>query len=289
MPHGRLGTAILVAVLFTFSAIAVAKKQVPRWQTLAAPPAMPAPAAKGFVPSGGASIYYAEYGSGDPVILLHGGMGNADHWSHQVPALAEKVRVIAIDSRGQGRSTRTKDKPSYDLMATDVLAVMDHLKLTKASVVGWSDGGEIALKLAVHHAGRVDKLFVFGANYDAKGSKPRKSSRTFDLYMARCRADYKKLSKTPKQFDQVIAWLLPIWKNPMGFTKDQLKAITAPTIIADGEHDEIIVLSQLEEMATLIPNARLEIFKDTSHFALWQDPAAFNKVLVDFLAPAPVK
>jgi pimeloyl-ACP methyl ester carboxylesterase len=274
---------LALAVLIALTAIAGAKPA--RWQQLTLPPPMPKPATKGFVDVDGAKIYYATYGNGAPVILLHGGMGNSDHWSHQVPALAEKLHVIVIDSRGQGRSTRTKATPSYDMMATDVLAVMDHLELAKAAIVGWSDGGEIALKLGIHHANRITKLVVYGASYDAKGNKPRagKSHATFAKYTAKCRADYKRLSKTPKQFDALVQWLLPIWRNPMGFTQDQLKSITAPTLVADGDHDEIIQLTQIEEMAKLIPNARLEVFKDTSHFALWQDPASFNKVVVDFL------
>jgi len=274
---------LAIAVLVAMTAVAAAKPA--RWQRLPLPPAMPKPAAKGFVEIDGAKIYYATFGSGSPVVLLHGGMGNGDHWANQVPALAEKLQVVVIDSRGQGRSTRTKAAPSYDVMAADVLAVMDHLKLEKASIVGWSDGGEIGLKLAIHHPDRVVKLFIFGANYDAKGSKPRagKSFPTFDGYAAKCRADFKRLSGTPKQFDALVQWLLPIWRNPMGFTQDELKSIKAPTIVADGDHDEIIVLSQIEEMAKLIPNGRLEVFKDTSHFALWQDPATFTKVVVDFL------
>jgi pimeloyl-ACP methyl ester carboxylesterase len=264
----------------------------PRWQTLPLPPAMPAAAATGFVESDGAKIFYARYGAtnpkSDPVILLHGGMGNGDHWSHQVLALVDaKLDVIAIDSRGQGRSTRpkTKTKPTYDALATDVLAVMDHLAIERASLVGWSDGGEIAMKLAIHHPKRVAKLVVLGANYDAKGNKPRSKTpaKTFTAYSAKCRADYAKLSKTPKGYGAVSAWLSPIWREPMGFTKDQLKSIKAPTLIADGDHDEIIKLDQVKEMATLIPNARLEVFRDASHFVLWQDPASLNVALVDFL------
>jgi pimeloyl-ACP methyl ester carboxylesterase len=175
-------------------------------------------------------------------------------------------------------------------MAGDVLAVMDALQLEQAAIVGWSDGGEIGLKLAIHHPGRVTKLFVMGSNYDASGTKPRAAKMaTFDTYNAKCRADYKRLSKTPKDYDAVQRWLLPIWKSPMGFTQEQLKSIQAPTIVADGDHDEIIVMAQLEDMAKMIPNARLEVFKDTSHFALWQDPSSLNKVLVDFLVPAQAK
>lgn len=258
-----------------------------RWETLPLPPEMPAAAATGTVESAGATIFFARYGTldGPAVILLHGGMGNGDHWANQVPALADRFHVITIDSRGQGRSTRAKAKPTYDVMAKDVLAVMDELKLAKASLVGWSDGGEVALKLAIHHPDRVAKLFVFGANYDAKGVKKRGgTSKTFAAYSKKCREDYARLSPTPKQYAAASRWLLPIWREPMGFTKDQLRSVKAPTVVADGEHDEIIELAQIKEMATLIPNARLEVFEDTSHFVLWQDPAALNKVLVDFLA-----
>jgi len=278
---------VAIAVLVAMTALADAKPA--RWQTCPLPPAMPKAVSTGFIDVDGAKIYYATYGKPDgaPVVLLHGGMGNSDHWAFQVPALADtqKLNVIVIDSRGQGRSTRTKSAPSYDAMASDTLAVMDHLKVDKAAIVGWSDGGEVALKLGIHHADRVTRLFIFGANYDANGSKPRggRPAATFNTYSAKCRADYAKLSKTPKQFNDLVQWLLPIWRNPMGFSKDQLTAITAPTIVADGDHDEIIVLAQIEEMAKLIPNAQLQVFKDTSHFALWQDPASFNKVLVDFL------
>jgi pimeloyl-ACP methyl ester carboxylesterase len=274
----RLALAVLL-----LPAIAFAK---PRWQELPLPPAMPAAADHGTVDVAGAQIYYAIYGKGDPVILLHGGLGNGDHWSNQVPALAEHFQVIAIDSRGQGRSTRTRARVTYETMANDVVAVMDKLELAHAALVGWSDGGEIALKIAIEHPDRVSKLFVFGANYNSDGSKPRsgRPSDTFTAYAAKCRADYAKLSKTPKAFDDLVDWMLPVWRTPMGFTKDQLRSIKAPTLVADGDHDEVIVLDQIKEMAKLIPNAQLAVFHDASHFALWQDPDDFNKTLLDFLS-----
>src|SRR5262249_40228877 len=159
----------------------------PRWEELPLPPTMPAPSDRGDVSRDGARIHYAVYGAGDPVVLLHGGLGNADHWANQVPALAGKFQAIAIDSRGPGGSTRPRAAVSYDVMANDVLAVMDHLKIDRAAFVGWSDGGEIALKLAVSHPERVAKLFVLGANYDANGSKPRGGppAATFSAYAAK--------------------------------------------------------------------------------------------------------
>jgi pimeloyl-ACP methyl ester carboxylesterase len=274
----------LVAFLAVTVGLVPGASARPRWETLPLPPKMPAPATKGTVDIDGARIYYGIYGKGDPVILLHGGLGNSDHWSNQVPALVDKFQVIVIDSRGQGRSTRGKSPITYDVMAGDVLAVMDALKLERAAIVGWSDGGEIGLKLAIGHPDRVAKLFVFGANYDASGSKHSTAKgTTFAVYTKRCKADYTRLSRTPGQWDSLVTWLLPIWRNPMGFTKDQLKSIQAPTVVADGDHDELIVLDQIKEMAELIPNAKLEVFTDTSHFAHWQDPAQFNRALLDFL------
>jgi pimeloyl-ACP methyl ester carboxylesterase len=277
--------AVIAISIVAAAATAFARTAKAKWQTLPLPPAMPSPSAHGFCSVDDVHIYYAVFGDGDPVILLHGGLGNGDHWANQVPALVAHHRVIAIDSRGQGRSTRSRAAATYDVMASDVLAVMDQLDIAHASLVGWSDGGEIALKIAVAHPERVDKLFVFGSNYDAAGSKHSSSHEpTFSAYAAKCRTDYQKLSPTPRAFDALVEWLKPVWKNPMGFTKDQLRAIKAPTVVGDGDHDEIIVRDQIEEMVQLIPHAKLVILPDTSHFAMWQDPEAFNKALVEFLA-----
>lgn len=261
-------------------------KAPPRWETLPTPPAMPAASSSGFVDVPDAKIFYAVYGKGTtPVVLLHGGAGNADHFGFQMPVLVESYKVIAIDSRGHGRSTiAKKTKLSYHLMAMDVLAVMDALEIDKAALVGWSDGGAIALDIAVNHPKRVDRLFVFGTGYAATGNKPRKgSSRMFNAYSAKCKADYMKISKTPSGYDAMVAKLVPIWRSAGGFTKDQMRSIKATTVVSDGEFDEIINQDHLREMALLIPTAKFVQFKEASHFALWQDPDAFNKALVEFL------
>jgi pimeloyl-ACP methyl ester carboxylesterase len=256
----------------------------PRWQTLPLPPAMPRADERGSVEVAGARIFYALYGKGDPVVLLHGGLGNSDHFAFQMPALVDKFQVIAIDSRAQGRSTMGTAAITYDQMATDVIAVLDKLEIKRAAVVGWSDGGEVALKLAIGFPDRVDRLVVFGANFDASGSKPRGNvTRTFAAYSARCRADHARLSRTGMSYNALIEALLPLWRNPTGITRDQLRAIQAPVMMADGDHDEVIVLDQIEEMARLIPNAQLKVFEDASHFALWQDPRSFNSAVVEFL------
>lgn len=249
---------------------------------------MPTASASGTVTHDDAKIYWATYGNakGKPVVMLHGGLGNSDHWAFELPALVEKYRVIVVDSRGQGRSTLGATKLTYHLMAGDVLAVLDELKVPKASFVGWSDGGAIALDVAVNEPDRVDHMFVIGTNYDSAGSKPRraqKPSKTFNRYAARCKADHLKLGNSAQSWTDMIAALLPVWRNPNGFTKDQLKSIKAKSLVTDGDHDEILERAQIEEMGTLIPNGASKIFADTSHFAIWQDPDAVSKTLVEFL------
>jgi len=279
-----LGILGVLAATFAGSTLAHAGKPRSRWQTLPLPPAMPKADGEGSVEVAGAKIYYTVYGKGDPVVLLHGGLGNSEHFGFQLPVLVDKFQVIAIDSRGQGRSTKGKAAITYDQMAADVIAVLDKLTIKRASVVGWSDGGEVALKLGIGFADRVERLFVFGANYDANGSKSRSTrTSTFSAYAAKCRSDYARLARPRLPFNTLVDALLPLWRNPTGITKDQLRAIKAPVMMADGDHDEVIVLDQIEEMSRLIPHAKLKVFQDASHFALWQDPDGFNAALVEFL------
>jgi pimeloyl-ACP methyl ester carboxylesterase len=278
---------LVLLVLLVASTAAAERKPTPRWETLPLPPAMPTANATGFVEVEGAKIFYATYGKGTtPVILLHGGLGSGEQFAFQIPALVEGYKVIAIDSRGQGRSTISpKTKLTYAMMARDVLAVMDKLELPSAAMVGWSDGGAIALDLAVNHPKRVSKLFVFGTNYHVNGSKPRKgpAAKTFNAYAVKCKSDFMKLSKA-SSYETTVNALLPVWRSPGGFTKDQMRSIKVPTVIADGDHDEIIFLDHIKEMALLVPNAKLVVFEAASHFALWQDPESFNKALVEFLS-----
>ena len=134
---------------------------------------IPTAAISGTVDNDGARIWYAAFGDGPPVILLHGGLGNAGNWGHQVPALvAAGYRAIVIDSRGQGRSTRDAKPYSYELMAADTRAVMDELGIAKAAFVGWSDGADIALILADETPDRSAGVFFFGCNVDATGTLP---------------------------------------------------------------------------------------------------------------------
>ena len=247
-----------------------------RWQTLPQPPPMPAPVKSGYAPVNGIKMYYAVYGSGDPVLLIHGGLGHADIWANQVADLAKDHQVIVADSRGHGRSTRTAEPYGYDLMASDYLALLDYLKIDKAALVGWSDGGIIGLDIAMSHPERLTKLFAQAANVTVDGVKPDvMTNPTFAAYIARSGEDYKKLSKTPDQYDAFVAQISHMWETQPNWTKEQLAAIKVPTAIVLGDHDEAIKRDHTEKMAADIPGSKLVIAPNASHFAMLQDPKGY--------------
>ncbi|HEY6573120.1 MAG TPA: alpha/beta hydrolase, partial [Candidatus Eisenbacteria bacterium] len=166
--------------------------------------AAPLPAAddQGHVEHDGARIWYAGYGSGAPVILLHGGLGHSGNWGYQLPAIVGSgYRAVLIDSRGHGRSTRDARPYKYELMASDVLAVMDALHLEKAAIVGWSDGACTALILAMKAPERVAGVFFFGCNMDPIGKKEFEFTPILKRCFSRHARDYAQLSATPGDFD----------------------------------------------------------------------------------------
>jgi len=113
----------------------------------------------------GIKVYYEIYGAGEPLLLLHGNSGSIENFVYQIPELSKHFRVIAVDSRAQGKSTDSDKEITYALMASDMSALIDKLNLGSVHVVGWSDGGIVGLELALAHPQQVKKLVTFGANY----------------------------------------------------------------------------------------------------------------------------
>jgi pimeloyl-ACP methyl ester carboxylesterase len=255
-----------------------------RWQTLPEPPAMPRAKETGYAPVNGIQMYYATFGEGEPILLIHGGLGHADVWANQVIELSKTHKVIVADSRGHGRSTRNADPYGYDLMASDYLALLDFLKIDKAALVGWSDGGIIGIDIAMTHPERLTKLFAQAANVTVDGVDPGvMTNKTFGAYIERSGKDYLRLSKTPNEYDAFVKQISHMWESQPAWTKEQLGKIMTPTIIVLGDHDEAVTRKHTEYMASVIPGAKLLILENASHFAMLQDPAGYTKAVLDFV------
>ncbi len=278
----RFWNAFAAAVLLIAStAFATAEE---RWLTLPEPAPMPKAEESGYAPVNGIQMYYAVFGKGDPVLLIHGGLGHADIWASQVATLSKTHKVIIADSRGHGRSTRTDEPYGYDLMASDYLALLDYLKIDKTALVGWSDGGIIGIDIALHHPERLTRLFAQAANVTTDGVDPGvMTNKTFAAYIERSGRDYKKLSKTPDQYDAFVAQISHMWESQPAWTKEELGKITTPTAIVAGDHDEAIKRAHTDYMASVIPGAKLIILPNASHFAMLQAPDEYSQAALDFI------
>jgi len=246
--------------------------------------ALPVADDESYVSHDGARIWYATYGSGAPVIMLHGGLGHSGNWGYQVPALAKsRYRAVLIDSRGHGRSTRDSRPFMYELMASDVLAVMDVLQLGKAAVVGWSDGACTALILARKVPERVAGVFYFGCNMDPSGLKEIEPSPVLDRCFGRHVKDYARLSATPDQFKSFAEAVGLMQRTQPNYSARDLAEIRVPITIVQSEHDEFIKREHAEYLSQSIPNAQLVVLSGVSHFAPLQRPEQFNDALLAFL------
>jgi pimeloyl-ACP methyl ester carboxylesterase len=232
----------------------------------------------------GARIWYAAYGAGPPVVLLHGGLGHSGNWGYQVPALVgQGRRVVVIDSRGHGRSTRDERPFSYDLMAADVLAVMDALSLERPALVGWSDGATISLLLALREPARVAGVFFFACNMDPSGVKPFESTPALKRCFARHGRDYAALSTTPDRFREFVDAVSLMMNTQHDTSAAELAAIRVPVVVAQSASDEFIKLEHADYLARTIPGAELLVLTGVTHFAPLQRPEVFNAAVLAFL------
>lgn len=193
-------------------------------------------------------------------------------------------RAVLIDSRGHGRSTRDLRPFTYELMASDVLAVMDALHVEKAAVVGWSDGACIALILAMKAPARIAGVFFFGCNMDPSGTKEIAQPNPI---LARCfgrhTKDYAELSATPDQFKTFAAAVGHMMKTQPNYSARDMADIHVPVAIVQSEHDEFIKPEHAEYLARSIRGAELILLPGVSHFAPLQRPEQFNAVMRAFL------
>ncbi|QCI69489.1 alpha/beta fold hydrolase [Phreatobacter stygius] len=253
----------------------------------AAEGAAPLPVAdlQGELEHDGARIWYAAHGSGPPVIMLHGGLGHSGNWGYQLPAVLNAgYRAVLIDSRGHGHSTRDIRPFTYQLMASDVLAVMDALDLDRAAVVGWSDGACTALILAMQAPARVTGVFFFGCNMDPSGTRAMtEPNPVVGRCFARHARDYAELSATSDQFQAFVGAVGLMMRTEPNYAAPDLAGIGVPVRIVQSEHDEFITSEHAEYLARTIPGADLVVLPDVSHFAPLQRPQQFNAAMLAFL------
>jgi pimeloyl-ACP methyl ester carboxylesterase len=229
----------------------------------------------------GASIFYETFGSGPPVLVLHGGLGSLVDMRRQIELLAPTHRVIAPDSRGHGRSTDTRATLTYDLMARDTVALMDQLGIGKADIVGWSDGAIIGLALAIQDPDRVRRLVAISANFDPAGLIEAPAP---DAPIPPTPLRYRREAPDPSHWPRLYREVTAMWRTQPHFTERDLGTIRSPTLVIAGEAD-VIRREHTDALAKAIPGAEELIVPGSTHDGTLRSPALVDGRIRAFLAP----
>ena len=217
----------------------------------------------------GLKMYYETHGDGPPLLLLHGGTGSIS--STTISLFETEFQVVANEQMGHGRTADVVDRPfHYHDLAEDTVDLMRQLGIESASVLGYSDGGIIGLDIAIHHAERVTKLVVTGANVRTDGYTRENLEwiRTFDPGQEPVSETYGRLSPDGADHWPIFLERLRLmWAAEPCFTSQQLGRITAPTLIIIGDRD-IVTPEHAVEMFRTIPGAQLCVVPDAGHGAM---------------------
>lgn len=234
------------------------------------------PKAGHFADLRGIKLYYEVYGAGAPVLFIHGNGGSMHDFRHQLNAFAKSYKVILVDSRAQGRSADAGDSLSYEMMADDIHALLEHLKVDSCNVVGWSDGGINAILLALRHPEKVRKLAATGANLwpDSTALDPWVYKKILEWD-----ADLSTQTSDPvKRNQKKLMHLMAVQPN---ITLEQLHKVHCPSLIIGGDHD-VIIPEHTVQIARAIPKSYLWILPNSGHSTLIHYAAEFNRATMEF-------
>ena len=224
----------------------------------------------------GFKMYYETYGSGEPLLIIHGNGGSIKDFTNQVPYFAKNYKVILADSRAQGRSIDNGDSLSYEMMTDDLNALLDHLHLDSCYVIGWSDGGINGLLLAIRHPAKVKKLTVTGANLVPDTSAVEPEIFTWARYLS---DSINKLPLTPEV--KTNRKLFNLLAHEPNISTAQLQTIKCPVLVIGGDHD-VIRPRHTMLIAESIPRSYLWILPNSGHSTPVVYKDIFNKVVNDF-------
>jgi pimeloyl-ACP methyl ester carboxylesterase len=237
-------------------------------------------------------MYYEIYGEGDPLLMISGNNGSIVNWAGVIPFYSKKYKVIACDSRAQGRSYDSDKEITYSLMASDYNQLLNKLKLDSVVVFGWSDGGIIGLDMAMNYPLKVRKLVVAGTNFthDSTALYPKALSMVekfkatpFDELPEPVRQNYTTFSPQPERARTKFIKLMNLMLNYPDYSISDLAKINAPTLIIAGDHD-LIREEHTLKLFQSIPHSQLLIVPGASHISLLEKPDLLNQIVDGFLS-----
>jgi pimeloyl-ACP methyl ester carboxylesterase len=230
----------------------------------------------------GVKLYYEVYGTGEPLLLVHGNGSSIGELKAQIDHFRKHYKVIAMDSRDHGKSGDSPDKITYEKMTDDLAALLDHLKTGPVNVLGWSDGGIEGLLLGIRHPAKVKKIAAMAANLTPDGLHPQTLALIKSM-LAEMPAAAKETPEGKREF-KVTEMML---RDPQ-IELQALESITAPTLVLASDHDAIRDEHTLDIYHHL-PNSQLVIFPNATHMIPYDDPVLFNTTVERFFRAPFVK
>ena len=248
------------------------------------------PSAGGYVNVGDARIYYEVYGSGKPVVLLHGGLfGYINEYAQLIPRLTLTHKVILIATRGHGKSEVGTRDFSYALFAEDTYQVIRKLTADSVTVIGFSDGANQAYWLATTHPEVVQRLVAIAGNWGANdftGNHKQFHDSLSGEFMMKNFSDFVKVRQTlmpePDRFVEFVNKLAVVWRQPVYVTPEMISRISCPTMIIAGQNDGCPI-ERYVEMYRLLQHGELAIIPGSDHLVLTRKPELVADIILDYL------
>jgi pimeloyl-ACP methyl ester carboxylesterase len=248
----------------------------------------------GYADVNGLHLYHEVAGEGFPLVLVHGGMLTIDlNFGSLLPDLVARHRVVGVELQGHGRTADIDREITPAASAADVVALLDHLGIDRADVLGHSMGAAVAMELAVSHPDRVRRVVAASVSVRPDGMHidlrdPERMATSTRLPTAQdfadMRAAYERLSPHPERFDAFLAKLSQSAADLQGWNDAQLAGITAPVLLVQGDRD-FVTVEHAALMLELIPGAQLAVFPDTTHMEVTRRADLLLPVLARFLGP----
>jgi pimeloyl-ACP methyl ester carboxylesterase len=244
---------------------------------------------KEYVDADGVRTYYEAEGTGEPLVMLHGGFCAIETFMPLRKALAQRFRVYLPERRGHGRTPDVEGPFSYDIMARDTIAFMDAVGLDSAHVLGWSDGASAALLTAMHRPDLVRGLVLIGQPANRDGLTPEfaemsKLEKMPDVLPPMLKELYAAVSPDgPEHWDVIVDKLWPVYRSEPDIEIGELARVSAPTLLMLGEHD-LVTVEHAEEMQRALPDSKLLVVPEATHGLPMEKPDVVSHAVFEFLA-----
>ncbi|MGB8384657.1 MAG: alpha/beta hydrolase [Dermatophilaceae bacterium] len=231
------------------------------------------PSASSYADVNGVHLYFERHGQGDPLVLIHGGLMTIPlSWARLIPVLATDHAIIAVELQGHGRTTDIDRDFNPANNAADIAALLDHLGIDRAAIIGHSTGAATALEMAVNHPGKVTKCVALSASVKPDAMVPEMADLdqlaasgrmpTPDE-IAAMQADYERLSSTPENFE-AFQQKIASADDSSGWSDQALAGIACPVLVVLGDHD-FVQLGHLTQVQQLIPDSQVGVLPGTTH------------------------